>query len=140
MENLLTVSILFIWGTLSGSFLNVLIDRCSTNRSAVKGRSYCENCKKPLSWHELMPLLSFAIQRGKCNHCRAKIPPRLFLVELLIGFLFPYLYIYGQGQQMSLISLFFVGIVLYSFIGIFFNSALLFIIFTNFSLVILLAF
>jgi len=118
--DLLILVILFVWGTLFGSFLNVLIDRFSTERSIVKGRSYCENCKKTLSWKELLPLVSFIIQKGKCIHCKAKIPPRLFLVELLTGLMFPVVYFYGIGAGLPTFQIVSVGVVVYAFLGIFF--------------------
>jgi prepilin signal peptidase PulO-like enzyme (type II secretory pathway) len=111
---------LFIFGIIFGSFLNVLIDRFSTGRSVVRGRSYCEHCKKTLSSVELIPLVSFLLQKGKCKHCKAKIPPRLFIVEFLIGVLFPLLYLYQQQTQLSPVSIIFLGIIIIFLIGIFF--------------------
>lgn len=111
---------LFLIGTVFGSFLNVLIDRFSTGRSVVRGRSYCEYCKKTLPVISLIPLVSFLLQKGKCTHCKAKIPPRLFLVELIIGALFPLLYLYQQQTTISSVSIILLGIIIVFLIGIFF--------------------
>ena len=120
LEIYLPYFFLFIFGTIFGSFLNVSIDRLSTGRSVVRGRSYCEHCKKTLSAIELVPLVSFLLQKGKCKHCKAKIPPRLFVVELIIGVLFPLLYLYQQQTSLSLLPVVFLGIIIVFLIGIFF--------------------
>lgn len=112
--------VLFLFGTTLGSFLNVLIDRFSTGRSVVSGRSYCEHCKKTLSSVELIPLVSFLLQKGKCKHCSAKIPPRLLIIEFLIGLLLPLLYIYQQQISISPQSIIFLGVIATFLIGIFF--------------------
>lgn len=79
--------LIFILGLCVGSFLNVLIDRIPRNES-ILGTSYCENCKKRLSWHDLIPLFSFALLGGKCRYCRKKISLYYPLVELITGALF----------------------------------------------------
>lgn len=80
--------ILFIFGIFIGSFLNVLIDRLSTNRPFVKERSECESCHHLLGPLDLIPLFSFLVLRGRCRYCNAKIPGRLFAIELLTGIVF----------------------------------------------------
>jgi len=76
---------LFIAGLCIGSFLNVLIDRLPTGESVVRGRSHCDHCKKPLRWFELIPLLSFFIQGGKCRRCHKKLSYEYPLIELITG-------------------------------------------------------
>ncbi len=110
----------FAFGATLGSFLNVLIDRLSTGRPFTRGRSYCEKCKKTLEFYDLIPLVSYILLRGKCRHCHAKIPIRLFFVELLSGLLFALLYTYLLMQNMSLVVLPFLFAVLWSYLGIFF--------------------
>src|SRR5271170_6448315 len=77
----------FIYGTLIGSFLNVLALRYNTG-AGVRGRSKCMSCAKTLTWIELVPLLSFAVQRGACRSCKARISWQYPLVEFLAGALF----------------------------------------------------
>lgn len=79
--------IAFFWGVIIGSFLNVFIYRFHTGRS-LSGSSHCLSCQHPLSWFELFPLLSYVGLRGRCRSCRARIPVRYFLVELLTAGLF----------------------------------------------------
>lgn len=82
---------LFIWallGLVVGSFLNVLIDRLPRGQNVIWGRSHCDWCKRRLYWYELIPLLSFFIQGGRCRHCRHKLSWQYPLVEAVtaLGF------------------------------------------------------
>lgn len=81
------VIFLFLLGCIIGSFLNVVIFRYHGGQS-LNGRSYCFTCGKQLAWYELIPLLSFVIQRGRCRSCRSSISWQYFLVELATGLLF----------------------------------------------------
>lgn len=65
--------VVFIYGTVVGSFLNVLIYRLPRGLSIVKPRSHCPSCKTELRARDLIPLLSFLWQRGKCRYCGARI-------------------------------------------------------------------
>lgn len=81
--------VLFFWGIILGSFLNACIYRFPRDISLAKPKhSICPHCQKKLAWYELIPLLSFLIQFGKCRHCHKQINIRYFLVELLSGMLF----------------------------------------------------
>lgn len=77
----------FILGTIIGSFLNVVLYRLHTGKS-LQGRSHCMSCGKTLSAHELVPIFSYLILRGRCKGCGAFIPPRYLYVELLTGLSF----------------------------------------------------
>lgn len=76
-----------ILGVIVGSFLNVVIYRYNTGKG-VGGRSMCMSCRKTLSWYELLPLVSFVIQNGRCRSCSTKLSWQYFLVELVTGFAF----------------------------------------------------
>lgn len=80
--------IFFIFGTIVGSFLNVLILRYNTGLSFVKGRSKCFSCGKILQSYELIPIFSFLFLKGKCSSCKSKISYQYPLVEFLTGILF----------------------------------------------------
>ena len=75
-------------GTIIGSFLNVVIYRFNTGMTIVKGRSICMTCNRNLRWYELIPVLSFLIQSGKCRRCASKISHQYPLVELITGIVF----------------------------------------------------
>lgn len=76
-----------ILGVLVGSFLSVIIFRMNTGKG-VGGRSQCLSCNKTLSWYELIPLISFVAQQGKCQSCKSIISRQDPLVELITGLLF----------------------------------------------------
>src|SRR4051812_44440424 len=68
-------------GLAFGSFLNVVAARIPPRRSLVSPGSACMACGTPLAWYDNVPLLSFALLRGRCRHCKAAIPWRYPLVE-----------------------------------------------------------
>ena len=78
----------FILGLFIGSFLNVVIFRLHSGESIVFGRSHCPVCKKELSWYELIPLVSFLMQGGKCRNCKTRLSLQYPIVELATGLLF----------------------------------------------------
>ncbi len=80
--------IIFILGLLIGSFLNVVICRLKIKQTILFNRSYCPKCGNVLKWHDLIPLFSFLIQKGKCRYCGKKISWQYPLVELATGLLF----------------------------------------------------
>lgn len=77
----------FIFGTLIGSFLNVVILRLPAGEK-LTGRSHCPNCKKGLEAKDLLPVLSFVFLLGRCGNCGGKISPRYPLIELFTGAMF----------------------------------------------------
>ncbi len=64
---------MFIIGAVLGSFYMVVGDRLSNNESIVVPRSHCSKCNHILSWYELIPIVSYIIQRGKCKNCHTKL-------------------------------------------------------------------
>ncbi|OGJ02185.1 hypothetical protein A3G53_02225 [Candidatus Nomurabacteria bacterium RIFCSPLOWO2_12_FULL_44_11] len=88
-------AIFFIFGLIIGSFLNVVILRYNTART-FGGRSACMSCQNTLSWHELIPLLSFVILGGRCKNCQTKISWQYPAVELLTGVIFALLFLKFQ--------------------------------------------
>jgi leader peptidase (prepilin peptidase) / N-methyltransferase len=85
---------IFFLGLAFGSFLNVCIYRLPQCLSVVKPRSACPTCKRPIAFYDNLPVLSWLILRGRCRHCKARISPRYFVIELLTGFLFLGCYAY----------------------------------------------
>lgn len=82
------IGIAVIFGLTIGSFLNVLIDRSPFSQSVLWGRSYCDHCKKTLRWFELIPLLSYIAQLGKCRRCHKYLRVQYPFVEAVTGLLF----------------------------------------------------
>ncbi len=85
--------LVFFFGIITGSFLNVCILRLPEKRSIVFGPSSCPDCGVRLTAIDMVPVLSFIFLRGRCRHCGKKISAQYPAVELLTGALFLMLYI-----------------------------------------------
>ena len=83
----------FIFGTLIGSFLNVVIYRIPNGESIVFPSSKCPNCQTSLKWYHNIPIFSWLFLRGKCGFCKTPISKQYPIVELLTGILFALLYV-----------------------------------------------
>ncbi len=102
----------FILGLVLGSFYNVVGFRLPNKKSFVKGHSMCPTCHHQLAWYELIPLVSYIVQGGKCRHCQSKIAYFYPLVELSTGILFAISY-YSFGLSYELLlSLFIVSMLM----------------------------
>ncbi len=85
-------ALFFAMGAALGSFFNVVAlrydpDKFLFARAVIGGRSHCPRCRAALRWFELIPLISFLAQLGRCRRCGVRISPRYFLVELTAGLL-----------------------------------------------------
>lgn len=76
-EILLLVSAPFV-----GTFLSLVVKRLPRGRAIVFGRSSCEACGTGLAWYQMVPLVSWLWQRGRCRECGARFGPFYPLVEL----------------------------------------------------------
>ena len=90
--NIFIEGVLFVAGLAFGSFLNVCITRIPRDESIVRPRSHCRECGQPIGWRDNIPVLSFLLLRGRCRACRATIPYRYPLVELLTAVVFALCY------------------------------------------------
>jgi len=84
--------LVFIFGTMIGSFLNVVIYRIPKGESIAFPASKCQSCQTPLKWWHNIPLFSWLFLRGKCYFCQEKISAQYPIVELLTGIIFVILY------------------------------------------------
>ncbi|MEW9053307.1 MAG: prepilin peptidase [Neobacillus sp.] len=80
--------IAFVYGLLLGSFFNVVGLRVPLKKSVVSPRSSCSTCGHQLKGYELIPLISYLLQKGKCRGCQSRISPIYPFFELLTGILF----------------------------------------------------
>ena len=91
------IALTLLFGLVVGSFLNVVICRLPKSPLLSKkegissvagaiaelgGRSYCPACHKTLSWVELVPVISFIVQRRRCRGCRELMSWQYPLVEI----------------------------------------------------------
>jgi leader peptidase (prepilin peptidase)/N-methyltransferase len=85
----IALTVLFtLAGIAIGSFLNVCIDRLPQHKSLINVPSHCDSCQQPLQWIEMIPILSYLLLRGRCRHCRTRIPLRVLFVEVISGLVF----------------------------------------------------
>lgn len=97
------VILIFVFGIVIGSFLNVVILRLPHGRK-TNGRSECPHCHNVLSAGELVPIFSYLWLKGKCRHCRTKISRRYLYIEIISGLLAALTYlIYPVADLLSLI-------------------------------------
>ena len=82
---LLFFPVVFIFGALIGSFLNVCIVRIPKGESIVRPPSHCFSCNTLIPFYDNIPLVSYLWLRGRCRFCREKFSVRYFFVELLTG-------------------------------------------------------
>ncbi len=94
--NFLVLPIVFIFGTIIGSFLNVVIYRYNSGSSPLKGRSQCFSCSKTLHWYELVPVFSFLLQNARCRKCKVNLSWQYPIVEVLSGVIFVAVYLLGK--------------------------------------------
>lgn len=77
------LAIVFIFGLLVGSFLNVCIVRLPRGSSIVSPSSHCPRCREPIKFYDNIPIISFFILRGRCRRCGQPISWRYPGVEIL---------------------------------------------------------
>lgn len=80
--------IIFLYGIVIGSFLNVCIYRIPKKESIVFPSSHCMACGHKLSWYDLFPVFSFLLLQGRCRYCGAKISKQYPIVEAANGILY----------------------------------------------------
>lgn len=85
---LLHYFIIFLYGIVIGSFLNVCIYRIPKKENIVTKRSHCMGCGHQLQWYELVPLFSYLFLHGRCKNCKQKISVQYPLVEAVNGILY----------------------------------------------------
>ncbi|MBQ9424800.1 MAG: prepilin peptidase [Erysipelotrichaceae bacterium] len=88
------IPLLFGCGIFIGSFVNCISQRILLNEDWIYSRSRCDFCKHQLNMIDLIPVLSFLRNKGRCRYCHQKISIRYPLTELLTGVLFVIVYLH----------------------------------------------
>lgn len=86
--------VIFLYGIVIGSFLNVLIFRIPKKENIVQS-SHCMNCGRKLGWRDMVPVFSYIILRGRCRQCGARISIQYPLIEALNGVLYVVVFMAG---------------------------------------------
>ena len=86
MLHIFSLFLLWFVGCCLGSFFMVIGTRIPIHQSIIVPRSHCPNCQIPLHPYQLVPLISYFVQKGRCVTCRIKIPFLYPIIEGLSGF------------------------------------------------------
>ena len=113
MEQLIFYTLIFIIGTLFGSFFTLAVYRIPLHQDITHKRSYCPNCNHKLSFLDMIPILSYIFLGGKCRYCGKKIRIRYLCLEILTGIIF---LLFSMSLNIKLIDFQFTKI-LYLIIG-----------------------
>ncbi len=84
--------LIFIIGTLFGSFATLAIYRLPLKKDIIKERSFCTNCNHKLGFLDLLPIFSYIFLGGKCRYCGEKISKKYLIIEIISGILAVILY------------------------------------------------
>jgi leader peptidase (prepilin peptidase) / N-methyltransferase len=111
--------IVFVFGAVVGSFLNVCIGRIPNEESIVTPPSRCPNCRTPIAFYDNVPLVSYLLLRARCRSCSVPISARYFWVELLMGLMAVALYYrFGLGFEFFLGFILVAALIVISFIDL----------------------
>jgi leader peptidase (prepilin peptidase)/N-methyltransferase len=80
--------VIFLFGIIIGSFLNVCIFRIPNHETVVTERSHCMRCGYQLSWYDMVPVFSWLFLRGRCRKCKEPISPQYPIIEAANGILY----------------------------------------------------
>lgn len=86
--------IIFIYGLIIGSFLNVVIYRIPRKENIAFPASHCPSCSTRLKWYDNIPLISYILLRGRCRYCDKEISLQYPIVESINGILYLILFKY----------------------------------------------
>jgi prepilin signal peptidase PulO-like enzyme (type II secretory pathway) len=87
-------------GAVVGSFLNVVVMRMKNAVAPFwRGRSHCPHCNRVLQWGELVPVISYLLQRGRCRSCRARLSMQYVVMEVLTAAVFLGVYLHLASMQ-----------------------------------------
>ena len=95
--------VIFIFGTIIGSFLNVCIYRIPLHQSIVTVSSHCMTCGRKLKWYDMIPVFSWLLLGGKCRSCKSKISLQYPVIESLNGILYVVICLVNGMDLFSLI-------------------------------------
>lgn len=92
-EWILAGCMVFLYGIVIGSFLNVCIYRIPKGEDIVKVNSHCMSCGYHLKWYDLIPIISYLMLGGRCRKCKTRISCQYPLIEALNGILYVLIFI-----------------------------------------------
>ncbi len=105
-SNLIGAVIVFVYGSLIGSFLNVAIYRLPLERSVVLPGSACGTCGTPLRWWENLPIVAYFYLGGRCSVCGSSYSWRYAAIEAFTACMSVFLYYFYNGVNAEFIYAF----------------------------------
>lgn len=91
----------FILGSMLGSFYAVIGERLPKKENFTTSHSHCNTCGTRLHLYDMIPILTYLLNKGRCRYCKAKIPVMLPLMEIVTGLLFAVsFYSFGIGYNL----------------------------------------
>lgn len=109
----------FVVGISIGSFLNVCIYRIPNKVTVICSVSRCGDCGERIKLGDMIPVLSYWLNGGKCKYCKSSYSMRYMWVELLTGVLFLLPVLYGNTYTDLIFQWLFISIlIVISFIDI----------------------
>lgn len=93
---------IFIMGTLFGSFFTLAVYRIPLKKDITHQRSFCPNCNHRLEFLDLIPIISYLFLKGKCRYCGEKVRIRYLILEVLSGIVFLITYMSFNIQNIFL--------------------------------------
>lgn len=104
--------LMFIIGTIFGSFYNVIGYRIPKKESIIYPSSHCPSCQHKLKFYELIPIISYIFLKGKCHNCEKKISLFYPMFELITGLCFTFAYMSFGFTPDLLIALTFISMMI----------------------------
>lgn len=120
--NIYFYAIIFIIGTLFGSFYTLAVYRIPKGQDITHTHSYCPNCGNKLGFFELIPVLSYIFLGGKCKKCKQKIRIRYLILEILSGTLFV---AFAYVLKLNIFSLNITDLISFAFIALYLTCVIL---------------
>jgi leader peptidase (prepilin peptidase)/N-methyltransferase len=84
---------ILLTGAAIASFIGSLSYRAPRNVSIVSPPSFCPVCMQRLKPLELIPVVSYALLRGRCRYCGSRISPRYLILEILVPVVYVVIYL-----------------------------------------------
>jgi leader peptidase (prepilin peptidase)/N-methyltransferase len=95
--------VIFLFGIVIGSFLNVCIFRIPNHETVVTERSHCMRCGYQLSWYDMVPVFSWLFLRGRCRKCKEPISPQYPIIEAMNGILYLLVFVVNGFSVQSIL-------------------------------------
>ena len=121
MEQIIFYTLIFIIGTLFGSFFTLAVYRIPLHKDITHERSYCPKCNHKLSFWDMIPILSYIFLGGKCRYCKEKIRIRYLLLEVLTGMVF---LLFAMSINLSIVP-FKIDQLIYLILGMFYIAGMI---------------